>query len=103
MKFPTQETLDRLRIETPFFQPTEEFPESYVGKHYAEPDPNGKCLCCEKRGTFTWGLAHGVGHCYACGWPARLYHFIMEDEGKERRVVKLLQYHPNEISLPETA
>jgi hypothetical protein len=53
------------------------------------------------RGGFTWGLAHGHGHCRNCGWPATLYHFIKDRHGKDLCTVRgiLLQAHPDTVSL----
>lgn len=76
----------------------------------------GKCVCCGdvqggsfedsmmaflgvgKASRFTWGLAHGEGHCSNCKWPARAYHF---DVGPIKRFGAILQYHPDELRIPE--
>lgn len=49
---------------------------------------------------FTWGLVHGEGHCRKCGWPARLYHFIKDENGADMVTIRnlLLQYHPDFVS-----
>lgn len=99
----TEARLEQLKAETAQCAPTDELPESYLGDSFAQPLPDGACLCCGERGTFTWGLCHGTGHCVTCGWPARLYHFVKDADGKEARVVRLLQYHPHGISLRKTA
>lgn len=48
-------------------------------------------------GGFTWGLAHGEGHCAACHWPARGHHFIKHADGSDLMTVRNLplQYHPD--------
>jgi len=67
-----------------------------------------KCLRCGSQqegvrvvllgGGFTWGLAHGEGHCSKCGWPARMYHEIRNPEGElVAGFTLLLQYHPTEV------
>jgi hypothetical protein len=94
----TQTKLDTLRVTVEHCSPQEGLTADYL-QHFADWSPENKCLCCGKTATFTWGLVHGEGHCYDCGWPARLYHFVKDAEGKETRVVRLLQYHPDEISL----
>ena len=66
---------------------------------FAKALPNMECLACGEEATFTWGLAHGEGHCNNCGWPARLYHFIKYGDDQEARVVLLLQYHPDGIEI----
>ncbi len=94
----TQEKLTELKAVIPHCAAGDELSTEYVAP-FAEPIPGGKCLSCGREATFTWGLAHGEGHCYECGWPARLYHFIKAENGTERRVVRLLQYHPDGISI----
>lgn len=44
--------------------------------------------------TFTWGLAHGEGHCRRCGYPARGYHY---DIGPIKKLPLVLPYHPDEL------
>ena len=40
----------------------------------------GRCPSCGRSltgfliGTFEWGIAHGEGHCSACGYPCRGFH-----------------------------
>ena len=60
------------------------------------------CLGCGEsqvgllRGRFTWGIAHGEGHCSNCGWPARMYHDIRDSDGVRLMYFRLLlQYHPD--------
>lgn len=84
---------------------------------FAQPkitEENGKrslggspCIKCEKPlvglttfllgGGFTWGIAHGEGHCSNCRWPARAHHFIKNDAGDEVLTLRNfpLQYHPD--------
>ncbi len=49
------------------------------------------------RGGFTWGLAHGEGHCAACHWPARAYHSAKNKDGSELFTLRpfVLQYLPD--------
>jgi hypothetical protein len=49
---------------------------------------------------FTWGMAHGEGHCHACGYPARGYHYDIA--GVDRRLDAVLQYHPDELRQQRT-
>lgn len=80
------------------------------------PLAGNPCICCGydlcggmvgflmgSKGGFKWGLAHGEGYCSECGWPARLYHFVKDRDGKDlltfRHVV--LQYHPDGINVRE--
>jgi hypothetical protein len=76
--------------------------EAYT-KRFAKPSGKDRpCLGCgEFMGGFTWGLAHGHGYCTNCGWPATLYHFIKDRDGKDIATVRgiLLQAHPDEISV----
>lgn len=62
--------------------------------------PENPCLKC---GTlyagFRWGIHHGCGYCSKCGWPARAYHFIADENAIERRIVVVLQYHPAEVRI----
>lgn len=53
-----------------------------------------------KGGGFTWGLVHGEGHCAACHWPARCYHFIKDADGKDLLTIRnvILQYHPDFVT-----
>lgn len=44
------------------------------------------------KGGFTWGIAHGEGHCRKCGWPARGHHFINAEITLRNFI---LQYHPD--------
>ena len=90
--------LTELKSTTATCPPIDGFPAEYL-KAFAPPSEDSACLACGKRDTFTWGILHGEGYCYECGWPARLYHFIKGDDGKETRIVRLLQYHPEGISL----
>ena len=57
------------------------------------------------KGGFTWGLAHGAGHCKECGWPARLYHFLTDKDGKEVLTLRnvLLQVHPDFVTSKPSA
>ena len=49
-------------------------------------------------GGFTWGIAHGEGHCEICHWPGRAYHVIKDKDGSTICKFSLvLQYHPAEI------
>ncbi len=48
------------------------------------------------RATFVYGLAHGEGHCRACGYPARANHYAPEG-GAGLSFVRVLQYHPDEL------
>lgn len=49
---------------------------------------------------FEWGLQHGEGRCKGCGWPATLYHFVRDKNGKEVLTLRgfLLQYHPDNVT-----
>lgn len=48
------------------------------------------------RATFTYGLAHGEGHCGKCGYPARANHYPPKD-GSGLTFARVLQYHPDEL------
>lgn len=50
---------------------------------------------------FTWGIAHGEGHCIQCQWPARSYHFIKDENGEELMTIRnfIIQYHPDHVSV----
>jgi hypothetical protein len=62
--------------------------------------PQYPCLKCgSPYGGFRWGLQHGCGSCSTCGWPARAYHFVIDENGDERRLVIVLQYHPDEVKV----
>jgi hypothetical protein len=98
----TEAKLLALKETVPHCSGDTELPDKYA-EPFASHSDDGACLCCGECVTFTWGLAHGEGHCYKCGWPARLYHFIKDETGKETRIVRLLQYHPSVISLRGSA
>jgi hypothetical protein len=53
------------------------------------------------RGGFTWGLAHGEGHCAGCHWPGRAHHFIKDAKGGDLVTLRnvVLQYHPDFVTL----
>lgn len=55
--------------------------------------PAEGCIRCGERGSFVWGLAHGHGNCFACGWPGTAYHFL-DVAGKRERFVMVLWCHP---------
>lgn len=91
----------------PFAQPAGEVDE-YDGKwRVVEGHP---CLKCDKPlsglvsfllgGGFTWGIAHGEGHCSACHWPARAHHFIKMADGSDAATIRnfVLQYHPDFVT-----
>lgn len=62
--------------------------------------PQNPCLKCDSLyAGFHWGIQHGCGSCSKCGWPARAYHFVMDENGIERRLVIVLQYHPDEVKV----
>ena len=79
--------------------------------HYAAPkkDEAGEnrsgqpCIACDATHSFTWGMVHGAGHCTNCGWPASLYHFITDQEGKQVAHLRgvLLWAHPDDIEFVE--
>lgn len=73
--------------------------------------PDGKCICCGEYltggrsllnflGTFTWGIAHGEGHCGKCHYPARAIHRI---DGVGTLSGVILQYHPSQLTLSTEA
>jgi hypothetical protein len=61
---------------------------------------NGMMAMMFGKGGFTWGIAHGEGHCKNCGWPARAYHFIKDSDGKDLMTLRnvILQYHPDYVT-----
>lgn len=71
------------------------------------PMANGKCINCGALqggdliqsafglARFTWGLAHGSGHCADCGYPARAYHYDLPLFKGMANLI--LQYHPDEL------
>ena len=63
--------------------------------HFIKPEGDNRCP--RDEGYFTWGLAHGHGHCTRCGWPAVLYHFPKDSDGKEHRFEALLWCHPDDL------
>lgn len=81
--------------------------DKYLG-HFA---PGNDCLGCGKPlagdilrqfaglATFTWGLAHGEGHCRECGYPARAFH---RNVGPVEFFKAVLQYHPDELKERES-
>ncbi len=74
---------------------------------FAQPDDVERphCVKCKSEliFTFRWGLAHGEGVCSKCLWPTRLYHFLKGDDGSEKRIVQLLQYHPSLVTRRKSA
>jgi hypothetical protein len=60
------------------------------------------CLACgEFMCGFVWGIVHGHGHCRECSWPAVLYHFIKDRDGKDLATIRgvLLQVHPDFVDV----
>lgn len=62
--------------------------------------PRENCVLCGESllgllGSFTWGLAHGEGFCYKCGYPARAYH--RDVAGVIDFLNLILQYHPDAL------
>jgi len=55
------------------------------------------CLSCGITSTFKWGIRHGEGACSNCSWPARAFHFFRQNDGTDRRVICVLQYHPSGV------
>lgn len=43
-----------------------------------------KCEICEKEARFRWTDNHGIGACWNCGAPYRLYHYDREGPKAER-------------------
>lgn len=87
-----------------FAQPplTEKDGKPHLGDH--------PCLKCDEpltgmvammlgKGGFTWGIAHGEGFCRNCRWPARAYHFIKYEDGRDLATLRnfILQYHPDVV------
>jgi hypothetical protein len=52
-------------------------------------------------GTFDWGIVHGEGYCRECHYPVRMYHYLPDALGEERRINYPLQPHPDDLKLPE--
>lgn len=57
----------------------------------------GESLTGFLRGTWRWGIAHGVGECSKCGWPSHGHHFIKDEAGEEVLTLRnfILQVHPD--------
>jgi hypothetical protein len=49
------------------------------------------------RGTWRWGIAHGVGECSKCGWPSHGHHFVKDAGGEDVVALRnfILQVHPD--------
>lgn len=73
--------------------------EDYLAETFAMPstDKPGACLNCGEAIRFRWAIQHGEGHC-ECGWPARGYHYLKDDNEVEHRAVAILQYHPRLVT-----
>jgi len=79
-------------------------------KTFAKPQMSGRepiCLACQQEMGFSWDLAHGEGRC-KCGWPARALHYFEtkneHDDGiQTRRVIAILQWHPENVKYPNKA
>lgn len=72
------------------------------GKDETQPQ---SCPGCERKvtglfGTFMWGIAHGVGMCSACSWPAVAHHYIKDESGREVATITnvILIVHPDFVS-----
>jgi hypothetical protein len=62
----------------------------------------GICLWCDtERPSVTWGIQHGMAHCVGCGWDFKVYHYLKDKNGKEVRVSRYLQYHPDCFNVEE--
>lgn len=67
---------------------------------FLPPATDWKCIGCDTKltgifGSFTFGLAHGEGHCASCGYPTRLFHRFAE--GPVQFFKMPLQYHPADL------
>lgn len=95
-----------------YFEPFQAlvFGEDKDGKQTLPPQ---KCLGCDHPlggmfaglfgpGGFTWGIAHGEGHCSYCGWPGRAHHFIRRPDGTVIATLRnwILMYHPTNVNMP---
>ncbi len=51
---------------------------------------------------FTWGLAHGYGHCRNCHWPGQAHHNIKSPDGTLKLTLHNvpLQVHPDLVEVP---
>lgn len=63
--------------------------------HFIKPEGDNRCP--RDGGYFTWGLAHGSGHCTTCGWPGAMYHFPKDASGERQRFEALLWLHPDDL------
>lgn len=85
-----------------FEQVDPEYFKEFVGKQKDLSSGQQVCVCCRKALRITWGIAHGVAHCIACGWPSRVYHYDLKNAAGEV-VVRMLDYalevHPAGIEL----
>lgn len=69
--------------------------------HFIKPEGDNRCP--RDDGYFTWGLAHGSGHCTRCGWPGTFYHFPKDEAGKPQRFEAMLWIHPDELEERKSA
>lgn len=83
------EQIERFSVDLP----TEAL-DGYLA-HFIKPEGDGRCP--RDGGSFTWGLAHGSGHCTECGWPGVLYHFPKDADGNSQRFEALLWLHPDDL------
>lgn len=112
----TKERLDELRRTVPHAAISDlgDLPEGATPEliedlgayfnHFAKPTAEGNpCIVCGSWNSgFEWGLQHGHGHCSTCGWPAVAYHFITDRQTSQtRRIVAVLQCHPDDIEIEE--
>ena len=68
---------------------------------------NQLCPGCDRSiggllGSFTWGIAHGEGHCSRCGYPHRGIHYVKTPDGLDiftGGVREVLPYHPSRLEI----
>ena len=75
--------------------------EEYLNKFYnfTESEDN-KCLFTEQSPILNWGIAHGTAYDAETGLSWEQYHYLTID-GKEKKIVMNLQYHPDCYDIDE--
>jgi hypothetical protein len=52
------------------------------------------CPGCETRTGIEWSIAHGMAHCYRCGYPCKVYHYEVPGLKDAGRLDVALWFHP---------
>lgn len=65
--------------------------------------PTGICWHCKENLVVEWGIQHGIAHCVSCRADVKVYHYIRDEKGVDKRIEAYLQWHPSCYETEEEA